>query len=159
LFSVTPIDVPVKRATNPVPLQPNLGFVRSLKSTRPTHRTPAAVPPSIGGAPPAPDDPPAPPVVPPAPLVVPAPPPVVALPPAPAAPPVAALVVLPLVVAPLVALPPVAPLVVASPPPLVVAPDVFVPAVPVAPPSESALQAATSKAAPKREKRRIERKL
>src|SRR5262245_54449914 len=103
LLSVTPTDVPENRATNPVPLQPNLGLVLSLKSTRPTHRTPAAVPPSIG-APPVPADPAGP--VPPAPPspVVPAPPAPVAVPDPPA----------PLVAPPL-------------PPPEVVTPEVVAP--------------------------------
>jgi hypothetical protein len=72
---LTPTDVPEKRATNPVPVQPNLGWVVSLVSTRPTHRTPAAtvpIPPSAG---PDPADPPAPAsgVAPPVPPLPPAP--------------------------------------------------------------------------------------
>ena len=41
----TPIDVPVKRATKPVPVHPNRGPAAVLVSTRPTHRTPAATTP------------------------------------------------------------------------------------------------------------------
>jgi hypothetical protein len=101
-FMVTPIDVPLKRATNPVPVQPKRGFVASLVSTRPTHRTPAAtipVPPSVAVEPPEPPpEPPAPasrdPPLPPVPEVVAA-----VAPPTPAPPPVADV---PVVDAPLV---------------------------------------------------------
>src|SRR6185295_14664919 len=59
-------DVPMKRATNPVPDQAKRGFVGSVVSTRPTQRTPAATTSTGGGG--APAVPPAPdPAVPPAP--------------------------------------------------------------------------------------------
>src|SRR6266851_3982262 len=89
LLRLTPNEVPVTFtwATKPDPLQPNLGFVGSVASYRPTQRTPATILPlgSFAAAdPPEPREPPAPtePPGPPTPLP-PVPPPTPVAPPTP----------------------------------------------------------------------------